>query len=301
VVRVLTSGCRARFNNRLQEATHVRIALLISSLLLATDLLAQAGSPALDEPRPIEAVDTVFIEDLTWMEVRDAIQAGKSTVLVASGGVEQNGPYLVTGKHNVVLQAMTESIARKLGNALVAPIIAFVPEGDFDPPTGHMRYPGTISLTQETYKALLRDIASSLKAHGFEHVIFIGDSGGNQTGMKEVASELTVRFRGKPGVHFIPEFYDYDGLMAWLKEQGYPQVDQGLHDDYGITSIMMSVEPESVRYRQRVVKGLDSINGIRITPIEKTQEVGRKAVEWRAEQTVEAIRKAVSSQPASSP
>jgi creatinine amidohydrolase/Fe(II)-dependent formamide hydrolase-like protein len=301
VARVLTSGCRARFNNRLQEATHVRIALLISSLLLATDLLAQAGSPALDEPRPIEAVDTVFIEDLTWMEVRDAIQAGKSTVLVASGGVEQNGPYLVTGKHNVVLQAMTESIARKLGNALVAPIIAFVPEGDFDPPTGHMRYPGTISLTQETYKALLRDIASSLKAHGFEHVIFIGDSGGNQTGMKEVASELTVRFRGKPGVHFIPEFYDYDGLMAWLKEQGYPQVDQGLHDDYGITSIMMSVEPESVRYRQRVLKGLDSINGIRITPIEKTQEVGRKAVEWRAEQTVEAIRKAVSSHPASSP
>jgi creatinine amidohydrolase/Fe(II)-dependent formamide hydrolase-like protein len=301
LARVLTSGCRARFNNRLQEATHVRIALLISFLLLATDLLAQAGSPALDEPRPIEAVDTVFIEDLTWMEVRDAIQAGKNTVLVASGGVEQNGPYLVTGKHNVVLQAMTESIARKLGNALVAPIIAFVPEGDFDPPTGHMRYPGTISLTQETYKALLRDIASSLKAHGFEHVIFIGDSGGNQTGMKEVASELTVRFRGKPGVHFIPEFYDYDGLMAWLKEQGYPQVDQGLHDDYGITSIMMSVEPESVRYRQRVLKGLDSINGIRITPIEKTQEVGRKAVEWRAEQTVEAIRKAVSSHPASSP
>ena len=301
VARVLTSGCRARFNNRLQEATHVRIALLISSLLLATDLLAQAGSPALDEPRPIEAVDTVFIEDLTWMEVRDAIQAGKSTVLVASGGVEQNGPYLVTGKHNVVLQAMTESIARKLGNALVAPIIAFVPEGDFDPPTGHMRYPGTISLTQETYKALLRDIASSLKAHGFEHVIFIGDSGGNQTGMKEVASELTVRFRGKPGVHFIPEFYDYDGLMAWLKEQGYPQVDQGLHDDYGITSIMMSVDPESVRYKQRVVKGLDSINGIRITPIEKTQEVGRKAVEWRAEQTVEAIRKAISSHPTSSP
>jgi creatinine amidohydrolase/Fe(II)-dependent formamide hydrolase-like protein len=112
---------------------------------------------------------------------------------------------------------MTESIARKLGNALVAHIIAFVPEGDFDPPTGHMRYPGTISLTQETYKALLRDIASSLKAHGFEHVIFIGDSGGNQTGMKEVASEMASRFGGKPGVHYIPEFYDYDGLMDWLK------------------------------------------------------------------------------------
>ncbi len=279
----------------------MKVAFSIALLVVASRLYGQAGSPPIDEPRPIEGVDTVFIEDLTWMEVRDAVKAGKTTAIVASGGVEQNGPYLVTGKHNVVLQAMTESIARKLGNALVAPIIAFVPEGDFDPPTGHMRYPGTISLTEETYKALLRDIASSLKTHGFEHIIFIGDSGGNQRGMKEVASDLTARFGGKPGVHFIPEFYDYEGLMAWLEAQGHKQVDQGLHDDYGITAIMMTVDPESVRYRQRVVKGLDSINGIKITPIEKTQEVGRKAVEWRANQTVDAIRKAIGSPAASSP
>jgi creatinine amidohydrolase/Fe(II)-dependent formamide hydrolase-like protein len=279
----------------------MRFLLPLAFVLISGEVFAQAGSPAPDEPRPIEAVDTVFIEDLTWMEVRDAIKAGNTSVLVATGGMEQNGPYLVTGKHNVVLQAMTESIARKLGNALVAPIIAFVPEGDIDPPTGHMRYPGTISLTEQTYQALLRDIASSLKAHGFEHIIFIGDSGGNQAGMKAVAEELTARFGGRPGVHFIPEFYDYEGLMDWLKEQGYPQVDQGLHDDYGITSIMMSVDPESVRYRQRVAKGLDSINGLKITPVAKTQEVGRKAVEWRANKTVEAILKALSGQPPSSP
>jgi creatinine amidohydrolase/Fe(II)-dependent formamide hydrolase-like protein len=275
--------------------------LALASVLLSTRLFAQAGSPAPDEPRPIDAVDTVFIEDLTWMEVRDAIKAGKTSVLVATGGVEQNGPYLVTGKHNVVLQAMTESIARKLGNALVAPIIPFVPEGDIDPPSGHMKYPGTISLTEETFKALLRDIASSLKAHGFEHIIFIGDSGGNQAGMKEVAAELDARFGGKPGVHFIPEFYDYDGLMARLDQQGYKQVDQGLHDDYGITSIMATVDPKTVRYQQRVVKGLDSINGIKLTPMEKTLEAGRKAIEWRANKTVDAIRKAIGSKATSSP
>jgi creatinine amidohydrolase/Fe(II)-dependent formamide hydrolase-like protein len=279
----------------------MRFVLPLSLVLLAAELFAQAGSPRLDEPRPIEAVDTVFIEDLTWMEVRDALAAGKTTAIVASGGVEQNGPYLVTGKHNVVLQAMTESIARKLGNALVAPVIPFVPEGAFDPPTGHMRYPGTISVTQETYKALLRDIVSSLKAHGFEHIILIGDSGGNQEGMKEVAAEIHARFAGKPGVHFIPEFYDYEGLMTWLDEQGYKQVDQGLHDDYGITSIMMTVDPESVRYKQRAAKGLDSINGIKITPVAKTQEAGRKAIEWRAEKTVAAIRKMIPSRGTPSP
>jgi creatinine amidohydrolase/Fe(II)-dependent formamide hydrolase-like protein len=273
----------------------------LAFVLLSGKLFAQAGSPPPDEPRPIDAVDTVFIEDLTWMEVRDAIEAGKTSVLVATGGVEQNGPYLVTGKHNVVLQAMTESIARKLGNALVAPIIPFVPEGGIDPPSGHMKYPGTISLTEETFKALLRDIASSLKVHGFEHIIFIGDSGGNQSGMKEVAAELTARFGGKPGVHFIPEFYDYDGLMAWLEQQGYKQVDQGLHDDYGITSIMATVDPKTVRYQQRVVKGLDSINGIKLTPMEKTLEAGRKAIEWRANQTVEAIRRATGAHTTSAP
>src|SRR5205085_5380713 len=137
-----------------------------------------------ESKRPIAAVDTVFIEDLTWMEVRDALKSGKDTAIVATGGVEQNGPYLVTGKHNVILKATGEAIARKLGNALVAPIVPFVPEGDFDPPTIHMPYPGTITLTEETYQRLLIDICTSFKVHGFEHIVMIGDSGGNQAGMK---------------------------------------------------------------------------------------------------------------------
>src|SRR3954471_8697749 len=117
-------------------------------MLLVSFTIAFAASPgfgqepAFDAKRPIEALDSVFIEELTWMEVRDALKAGKTTVIVATGGVEQNGPYLATGKHNYVLKATTEAIARKLGNALVAPIVPFVPEGDIEPPTGHMKYPG---------------------------------------------------------------------------------------------------------------------------------------------------------------
>src|SRR6266478_2758448 len=84
--------------------------------------------PDPETPRPIAAIDTVFLEEMTWMEVRDALRAGTDTVIVATGGVEQNGPYLAAGKHNYVLRATTEAIARRLGNALVAPIVAFVPE-----------------------------------------------------------------------------------------------------------------------------------------------------------------------------
>src|SRR4029077_5816854 len=151
--------------------------------------------------------------EMTWMEVRDALRAGKTTVIVPTGGMEQNGPYLATGKLNYILRATTEAIARKLGNALVAPIIAFVPEGDIDPPTVHMKYPGTISLTEDTYQRLLTEICACFRTHGFEQVILIGDRGGNQQGMKVVASRLNTRWAGsKARVHFIPEYYDYPGV-----------------------------------------------------------------------------------------
>src|SRR4029450_5691131 len=131
-----------------------------------------------------EALDSVFLEELTWMEVRDALQAGKTTVLVPTGGVEQNGPYLATGKQNYALRATTEAIARKLGNALVAPVVPFVPEGDIDPPTTPMKYPGTTSPTEDTYERLLTEICACFRTHGFENIVLIGDSGGNQQGMK---------------------------------------------------------------------------------------------------------------------
>jgi creatinine amidohydrolase/Fe(II)-dependent formamide hydrolase-like protein len=255
-----------------------------------------AANPDPDMPRSIAAVDTVFMEELTWPEVRDAMHAGKTTAIVATGGVEMNGPYLVTGKHDVVLRATTEAIARRLGNALVAPIVPFVPEGDIDPPTGHMRYPGTISLTAPTYKALLTDIVSSLRTHGFRDVVLIGDSGGNQEGMKEVAGELNARWAGgKTRVHFIPEYYDYPGLSKWIAEQGVKEVDEGIHDDYGISTIMMTVDPRTVRLEERAAKGKASINGVSLLPMEKAVAFGRRAVEFRAERTVEAIRKAIGS------
>jgi creatinine amidohydrolase/Fe(II)-dependent formamide hydrolase-like protein len=244
--------------------------------------------------RPIDAHDSVFIEELTWMEVRDALRAGKTTAIVATGGVEMNGPYLATGKHNYVLRATTEAIARRLGNALVAPIVPFVPEGNIDPPTGHMRYPGSISVSPETYKRLLTDIASSLRTNGFQHIILIGDSGGNQQGLKEVAAELSAKWAdGKAKIHYIPEYYDYPGLSKWVESQGIREVDEGHHDDYGISAQMMTVDPNTVRMKQRMAKGKFSINGVQLAPAKKTIALGRKAVEYRAGVTVDAIRKAI--------
>src|SRR5262245_7984273 len=161
-----------------------RAGAVVAASLLAFAALPDPVAPDPNSPRPIDAVDSVFIEDLTWMEIRDALKNGVDTAIVATGGVEQNGPYLVTGKHNYVLRGVTEAIARKLGKTLVAPIVPFVPEGDISPPTQHMLYPGTISVSEATYEALLTDICASLKAHGFRRIELLGHSGGSRTGLE---------------------------------------------------------------------------------------------------------------------
>jgi len=269
---------------------------LMSFVVVATAsfFVAQPNpvSPDFNTPRPIDAVDTVFLEDMTWMEVRDAMRAGTDTILIATGGVEQNGPYLVAGKHNVVLKATTAAIAKKLGNTLVAPIVPFVPEGDIQPPTVHMKYPSTISVTEETYAALITDIAASFKTHGFKRIVLIGDSGGNQTGLKSVANKLNKLWAGgKTSIHYIPEYYDYGAVGKFLEDHGIKQTPEGLHDDFAITAMMMTVDPSSVRMDQRIAAGKFSINGINLAPVEKTISWGNKLIEFRATQTVAAIRK----------
>lgn len=262
--------------------------------LLAALAALSAAPPHRDAPAPIAAHDTIFVEEMTWVEVRDALAAGTTTVIVPTGGVEQNGPYMVTGKHNFITRAVTEAIARKLGRTLVAPVIGFVPEGDIDPPTDHMRYPGTISVTEETYERLLTDVCASFRTHGFRDVVLLGDSGGNQAGMKAVAERLTKKWAGTPTrVHFIPEFYDEPDLDAWLEKQGIKQTDEGYHDDFTQSAELAAIDPTLIRMTQRRAAGKFTINGVALDPVATTADWGRKIIALRADVTVAAIRKKV--------
>jgi len=250
-------------------------------------------------PNLLAAGNSLWMEELTYLEVRDRIREGYTTVIVSTGGIEQNGPFLTTGKHNVILEALCPAMARELGNALCAPIVRFVPEGNIDPPSGHMHYPGTFSVRDETYHALLDDIASSLRQNGFRDIVLLGDSGGNQRGMAAVAQELNERWQGSDArVHFIGEFYTpgWEVTMEYSeKELGVKETrNDGHHDDIWVTAMMVVTDPSSVRFDQRVAAGLASINGIDLTPLEKTVEIGRKMVDYRARYTADVIRTAIS-------
>jgi hypothetical protein len=133
---------------------------------IACAAAAQAATP-----------DTVFLEELTWTEVRDALKAGKTTIILPTGGTEQNGPHMAIGKHNYIVRHTAERIARSLGNALVAPVMAYAPEGGIHPPTEHMAFPGTITLPDEHFRKVVEWAARSFRVNGFKDIVFIGDSG----------------------------------------------------------------------------------------------------------------------------
>lgn len=242
---------------------------------------------------PIAPLNSVWIEELTWIEVRDAMAAGKTTAIIPTGGVEQNGPYVALGKHNYVLEGACDAIARELGNALCTPIIKLVPEGGFEPKTGHMRYPGTLTVRDETFRMMLEDVGHSLHVHGFEHIIYIGDSGGNQTGMAAAAAALNERW-GETKAHHIAGYYDNAGVVARMNELGVEEgPSEGYHDTYWLTSMQMTVDPSSVRYDERVAAGKATINGVSIAPMEETIALGEQLMEWRNNKTVELIREAI--------
>jgi creatinine amidohydrolase len=250
----------------------------------------------IDTPNPLKTPDTVWLEEMTWMDVRDALKAGRTTAIISTGGIEPNGPWLALGKHNYVLRANCDAIARKLGNALCAPIIPLVPEGDIEPKSSHMLTVGTISLREETFEAMLTDVVHSLKVHGFQNIILIGDSGGNQAGMKAVAQKLNEQWNAAPVVAHIPEYYDYASVGKFLTDIGVTKEGSkgdNLHDDPGITMNMFITDPNSVRWDARVKAGKATINGVSIADKAKTLETARKIVDMRATSTAAAIRAAI--------
>ena len=268
-----------------------RLILLVFVLVLLSGTTMSALAQEAGAPRPIAALDSVWTQELTWMEIRDAMASGKTTALILTGGVEANGPYVPTGKHNYILEATGEGIARKLGNALVVPILRYEPG---QPATSSS--PGTVVLSPETYKAVLADLATSLKAQGFKNIVLMGDSGGNQNPMQEVTETLSAAWAGEStAIHFVREYYATKRIIdqETFPAMGIVPEPEGLHDSYRINSVLMAQDPEKVRFEQRVAAGKASIDGISINPPDKTIEIGKQNIELRVNHAVEAIQRVI--------
>jgi creatinine amidohydrolase len=264
-----------------REETMVRLWMLLAGML-AVGTMAQAQTPAGDA--------SVYLEDLTWVEVRDAIAAGKTSVVVPTGGTEQNGPHMVLGKHNYLVAHKAGRIAKQLGNALVAPVVAYVPEGDITPPTSHMRFAGTISIPPDVFARVLEFTARSLRQHGFVDIIFIGDSGGNQDGQKQVAETLNREWAATPArVHHVSAYYPGRG-DDWVMSQGLSAADVGSHAGTHDTASRMFLNPSMLRFdRMRPGRAGDGQGHIG-DPSKATPFFGMRILEMQVEDAVTQIR-----------
>ena len=247
------------------------------------------GAKTAETPATVARPDSVWIEELTSTEVGDAIRAGKTTVILATGSTEESGPYVPTGKHQYVLRATTDSIARRLGNALVAPLVPF----EVGAPSA---VPGDIGLRLETFESVVQDLARGLAANGFRDVVLLGDSGGDQAGLSNVAQRLTAAWGGAgPRVHYVKEYYEsWEAAdAAWASLGVRAPKDAGVHDDYSVEAILAAIDPDRIRLSSRSDAGKATINGQTLLPLATTAANGRKLIELRAAITSSAIRKAI--------
>ena len=258
----------------------------IAVTLLAAAPNAFAATPA-----------TVFLEDLTWTELRDEIGSGKTTIIVPIGGTEQNGLHMALGKHNARVKALSEKIARELGSALVAPVIAYVPEGSITPPTEHMRFPGTITVSDAVFEKVLESAARSFRLHGFRDVVFLGDHGGYQKVLQAVAATLNKEWAATPvRAHAIVEYYraTNTAYVAALQKRGFTADEIGTHAGVADTSLSLALTPGMVRGERlggNAPKPLAS-DGVYGDPRRASAEVGQLGADAIVAATVAAIHKA---------
>ena len=269
----------------------VSLALVSAAMLSAQNTDASTPLREYVNPPAIRPVDTVFMEDMTWLEIRNAMKAGKTTVILPAGGLEASGPFLILDKHQRMLHGQTDIIARKLGNALIAPVVRYVPPDDGN----RGNYLGDFSISLAAYKSTLSDICTALKNGGFKDIVLIGDHQGAQRGMKEVAEELSRKWSSGPtGVHYIAEYYDRTAVGEYVKTKlGITETRGGFGDNYYNTSILLAVSPESARLEERKEAHQLTVNGVNLEPIQKTVENGKVILQMQTDQTVKAIQKVI--------
>ena len=261
-----------------------------------TASLVLAAGSACAAPRA--QADLVEFEKMTWVEVKAALAAGKTTALIYTGGVEQRGPQNANGGHNLIAHAVVEAIARKLGNAIYLPVLPYTPNDAES-------IPGTIGITNELLAAMLERIAEQAALNGFRNVILMGDHGGGQPQVyEEVAKKLDGNLSGGARVFYCDQVYRpaNDAFDQYLTQHGYPL---GLHGYLFDTSEMMYLDKDNTWVRRDLVSSAvgDPVvdgkaqfgpqspqNGILGDARRSTAELGKRAFDMKVDYAVRQIR-----------
>lgn len=221
-----------------------RLAVLMACLVLPLAPMPAQAQVSLMEA---DAMRSLRIEDLTWGEIQNAMKFGYTNVIIPTGGMMQNGPHLPLSKHHQIVSTNADSLARRVGNTLVAPVIDLVPAGNIESREGHMNFPGTISIPAKVFADTIEYTVRSLAKHGFSQFFLIGDSSSAQPVQAQVAKAL--RQQGI-AVYNIDEYHAVQQQELWLRQNGLDAAAIGGHAGLRDTSEFMDIAPKQVREYQ---------------------------------------------------
>ncbi len=234
---------------------------------------------------------SVYIEDLTWPEVQHAIATGKSTAVIYTGSTEQNGPHMAIGKHNFIARYVAGAIAIRLGNALVYPTMPFSITGDLTAKTGHMRFPGSVSLTPQTLRAVIHDVVLSALDAGFKNVVLMGDHGDGQGILAAVAADLDRSWQKKGArVFYIPDLYFKAKQQARAYEAAHG-IKSDVHAGTDDTSELMALDTQHRWIRSDKLSAGTLANGVNGDPTKASTTLGNIFIEYKVSDAVSQIRK----------
>ena len=255
-----------------------------------------------------EKQELVDIELMTYPEIYSAIHDhGKTTVLVYNGGTEQRGPHAVLGGHTLMAHAIAPMIARKLGNALVAPVLPFSvnPAGGVNP-----KMPGGIELSPDLFQKVNEAVVDSMVKNGFKNIVLMGDHGGGQVELNKLASAMDAKY-GPQGTHvyFCGDVYEKSRqeFAGWLTSKRLPLSN---HAGISDTSTMLYLQPEPQQWVRSIYKTTigDPVlppgqqpdpnvprvnNGVTGDPRPSTPEIGKLVVEMKVNNAVAQINRLI--------
>ena len=252
--------------------------------------------------------EQVEIEMMTYPEIYSAIHnQGKTTVLIYNGGTEQRGPHAVLGGHTFMARAIAPMIARKLGNALVAPVLPFSinPAGGVDP-----KMPGSVALAPELFQKVNEAVVDSMVKNGFKNIVLMGDHGGGQDELNKLAEILDAKYRSQGvEVYFCGDVYEKSRreLAEWLTSKHLALSNHGGIPD---TSTMLYLQPGAEQWVRSIYRTTigDPVlpsgqrpdpkvprvnNGVTGDPRPSTPEIGKLVVEMKVGNAVAQIRKLI--------
>ena len=237
-------------------------------------------------PTPAAAQASIYLDEMTWVEVRDAIKAGKTTVIIPTGGTEDFGSHMPMGTHNIIARHIAGEAAKRLGNALVAPTVTYLTQPDI-----HMKYQGTAGIPEEDFRNLVEWNARSLKVHGFTNIVLVGDHGTSRAPLKAVAEALTKEWAGTgvrvhDGSAFQASRADFE---AWLLTQGEKKETFGPQAGLTMTSELLAINPGLVR-KEKFANGYTDTTGRDGDPSRASEAYGRRGLDIRITAAVNQIK-----------